>query len=74
MVPSLPTEKQTELIMFSIEKAARNAYYFWFLRICCRQGHAVAVGANTAFPPLIALEGGCHSRRAGMCMAVPVQS
>lgn len=60
MVRSLSTEKQTKLIMFSGEKTARIAYSFWFLRICFRQGLAVAAGPNTAFPPLITLEGGCH--------------
>lgn len=61
-------------MMFSGEKAARNAYTFWFLRICFRQGLAVAAGANTACPPVTSLEGGCRGRRTGMCPAVPAQS
>lgn len=55
--------------MFSGEKTVRNAYSFWFLRICFRHGLAVAARPNTVFPPLISLEDGCHGRRAGLCVA-----
>lgn len=48
-----PLRDQTELILFLPgEETARNAYSFWFLKICFSQGLTMATGDHPAVSSL----------------------